>query len=327
MADDVQNRWRALKARMRLPIAAAPMFLVSGPDLVMAARRAGLLASFPFPNARELETLDAWLGKCCAPGLSAPFAANMVTHSTYGRFDAELALIAKHRPEIVITALGGPRRVVETVHAYGGLVFADVNSIVFAKKALDAGADGLVLVSAGAGGHTGDMAGFAFVAEVRRFFDGPIMLGGAIGDGRAARAAEVLGADIAYLGTRFITATESLASDLYREMVVAAEFADLVRSKKLTGADAYYLRASLERMGLLDAASGKEAPDFGDGDEVKAWRDVWSAGHGVGGVTSIEPTAAIVDRLERDYRAACAAPSFDTQWTANDGAAAATAAQ
>ncbi|WP_233205134.1 NAD(P)H-dependent flavin oxidoreductase [Alkalicaulis satelles] len=300
----------ALKARMRLPAVVAPMFLVSGPALVDAARRAGLMASFPFPNARTIEVLEDWLAGACAPdGPRAPFAANMVTHSSYGRFDAELDLVGRYKPEIVITALGGPRRVVDAVHEYGGLVFADVNSVGFARKAVEQGADGLVLVSAGAGGHTGPMAGFAFVSAVRRFFDGPVMLGGGIGDGRAIRAAEVLGADFAYMGTRFIAAEESLASDEYRSMLIAAEFEDLVLSNKLTGADAYYLKASLARMGIGADGRREDGPDFADSEgQVKAWRDVWSAGHGVGAVTATQSAALIADALASEYAAACAIP-------------------
>lgn len=295
---------------MRLPVAVAPMFLVSGPDMVQSARRAGLMASFPFPNARTIETLAEWMSLVCAPQPDlAPFAANMVTHSSYARFDAELDLVAQHKPDVVITALGGPRRVVETVHTYGGLVFADVNSVPFARKAVDQGADGLVLVASGAGGHTGPMSPFAFVSAVRRFFDGPVILGGGISDGRGIRAAEVLGADLAYMGTRFIAADDSLASADYRQMVVAAEFEDLVMSNELTGANAYYLKASLERMGV-GGKGRSDGPDFSDSEnQVKAWRDVWSAGHGVGSVTGIEPMDAIVAALETEYRAACATPA------------------
>lgn len=300
---------RGLKARLRLPVVAAPMFLVSGPELVAAARRAGVMASFPFPNARTIETLETWLGEACRDDARAPFAANMLTHSSYGRFDAELELVKRYRPELVITALGGPRRVVETVHAYGGLVFADVNSVAFARKAVEQGADGLVLVAAGAGGHTGAMAGFAFVSAVRRFFDGPIALGGGICDGRAIRAAEMLGADFAYMGTRFIAASESLAAPDYREMLIAAEFEDLVLSNKLTGADAYYLKASLERMGLGGEGRREDGPDFADSEtQVKAWRDVWSAGHGVGSVREVQTAAQIVDALAEEYAQACALP-------------------
>lgn len=306
------NIVRDLKSRMRLPAVVAPMFLVSGPQLVAATRAAGLMASFPFPNARTIEVLDEWLAAARADSATAPFAANMVTHSTYGRFDAELDLVARYRPDVVITALGGPGRVVDTVHEYGGAVFADVNSVGFARKAIDQGADGLVLVAAGAGGHTGSMAGFAFVTAVREFFDGPIMLGGSISDGRALRAAEVLGADFGYMGTRFIAAEESLANSEYRDMLIAAEFEDLVLSDKLTGAPAHYLRASLERMGLTDAGERDGGPDFADSEnQVKAWRDVWSAGHGVGSVTRTQPVAEIVDTLAREYEAACATPDHN----------------
>jgi nitronate monooxygenase len=310
-----------LKARMRLPAVVAPMFLVSGPALVAAARQAGLMASFPFPNARTIDVLDEWLAATQADAAQAPFAANMLTHSTYGRFDAELELVARYRPDVVITALGGPGRVVDTVHDYGGAVFADVNSVKFARKAIEQGADGLVLVAAGAGGHTGSMSGFAFVTAVREFFDGPIMLGGSISHGRAIRAAEVLGADFAYMGTRFIAAEESLADAEYRDMLIAAEFEDLVLSDKLTGAPAHYLRASLERMGLAEAAERQGGPDFADSEnQVKAWRDVWSAGHGVGSVTHNETVADIAETLTAEYAAACATPTHAAFTKAGDTA-------
>ncbi|MED5550235.1 MAG: nitronate monooxygenase [Pseudomonadota bacterium] len=302
-----------LKARMRLPAVAAPMFLVSGPQLVAATRAAGLMASFPFPNARTIDVLEEWLAATHADNARAPFAANMVTHSTYGRFDAELDLVKQYRPDVVITALGGPGRVVDAVHDYNGLVFADVNNVKFARKAIEQGADGLVLVAAGAGGHTGAMSSFAFGTAVREFFDGPIMLGGAISNGRAVRAAEVLGADFAYMGTRFIAAEESLADAEYRDMLIAAEFEDLVLSDKLTGAPAHYLRASLEKMGIGADGSRGSGPDFADSEnQVKAWRDVWSAGHGVGSVKRTQPVAEIVDELAAEYASACATPVHDT---------------
>ncbi|MEO1310882.1 MAG: nitronate monooxygenase [Pseudomonadota bacterium] len=305
---------RLAKGRMRLPLIVAPMFLVSGPELVAAASAAGVSASFPFPNARTLETLDGWLEATCATQGDdhPPFAANMLTHRSYDRLADELDLVAKHRPEIVITALGGPAPVIETVQGYGGAVFADVNDLKFARKAADAGADGLVLVSSGAGGHTGSMSAFAFVSAVREFFDGVVVLAGGVSDGRALRAAEALGADFAYMGTRFIAASESLATDDYREMVVAAEFSDLVRSNKLTGAEAYYLRASLERMGIdPDAPDGAGRPDFSQSQQqIKAWRDVWSAGHGVGSVSAVEPASAIVARVAAEYAEAVSTPPF-----------------
>ena len=295
--------------RMSLPLIAAPMFLVSGPDMVQAARREGVIGSFPFPNARTTDVLEDWLRQVCSQGegnLTAPFAANMVTHSSYDRLGAELDLLAAYKPEIVITALGGPRPVLDTVHSYGGLVFADVNSVAFARKAADAGADGLVLVSSGAGGHTGDMSAFAFVSAVREFFDGVVVLAGGISTGRAVRAAEVLGADLAYMGTSLIAAEESLASSEYKSMVVGSVFEDLVLSNALTGANAYYLRKSLENAGIDPASlKGKSKPDFTNSQRsIKAWRDVWSAGHGVGAVKSVRAMSDIISDVRNGYLAA-----------------------
>ncbi len=294
---------------LTLPVIAAPMFLVSGPDLVKACCRAGVIGAFPFPNARTIETLDAWLdglGREAKEG-GAPFAVNLTTHRTYDRLQDEIALIKNHKPDIVITALGGPEPVLGAVHAYGGKVIADVNSVRFARKAAEKGVDGLALVSAGAGGHTGDMSGFAFVSEVRDFFDGLIVLAGGIGTGAAIRAAEIAGADLCYMGTRFIAAKESIASDEYKAMLVQAEFEDLVLSDRLTGAKAYYLRQSLEKMGYdpnnMEAGSGMNLANSQD--QIKAWRDVWSAGHGVGSVKTISSAADIIEGLRREYAQAC----------------------
>ena len=268
-----RERLTRLTAGMRLPVVAAPMFLVSGPELALASMKAGIMGSFPFPNARTLDDLDHWLSivtQTRADWLEAdptahigPFAANMVAHRSYDRLAAELKLVEKYQPPVVITALGSPGAVTDVVHAYGGLVFADVNSVPYAQKALAAGADGLVLVAAGAGGHTGAMSAFAFVTAVRAFFDGPVILGGSISTGEAVRAAEVLGADLAYIGTGLIAAEESMAGDDYKSMLLAAEFEDLVLTNALSGAEAYYLRASLERMGLdPDNPGRKDGPDF-----------------------------------------------------------------
>lgn len=301
--------------RLRLPVVAAPMFLVSGPELVVAACRAGIGAALPAPNARTLERLDEWL-TAIREGIAqhdsgahpaGPWGLNLVTHRSYDRLDGEVRLLERHRPPLVITALGGPRPVIDPVHGYGGLVFADVSSVDFARKAVDAGADGLVLVCAGAGGHTGSLSPFAFVAAVREFFDGPIGLAGCIGTGAAIRAAEILGADLAWIGTPFIAARESLASDDYRSMVVEATASDLVLTPALTGANAYYLRRSVERAGLdPDRLSGKTSVDWRDSQrQLKAWRDIWSAGQGVGTVHRTEPAADIVEKLLREYRQAC----------------------
>jgi len=300
-----------LAAALRLPVIVAPMFLVSGPELVKASCQSGVIGAFPFPNARTIETLDQWLDdigrhNAVTPD-AAPFAVNLTTHRSYDRLVDEVALIASHRPKIVITALGGPDPVLETVHDYGGMVIADVNSIAYARKAAEKGVDGLALVASGAGGHTGSMSGFAFVSEVRSFFDGLIILAGGIGTGAAIRAAEIAGADLCYMGTHFIATPESIADQAYKDMLVKARFEDLVLSDALTGAKAYYLRQSLEKMGFdpdnMAKGTGMNLSDSQN--QIKAWRDVWSAGHGVGSVTAIKPVAELVDQLEMEYRAAC----------------------
>lgn len=300
----------ALTRGLRLPMIAAPMFLVSGPDLVMAACRAGVIGAFPAPNARNLADLEDWLTRIEA-ALSdsgpAPWAMNMITHRTYERFDDELELVRRFRPPLIITALGSPRPVVEAVHGYGGHVFADVNTVSHARKALAAGADGLVLVCSGAGGHTGEYAAFGFVAEVRRFWDGPLVVAGAVGGGRAVRAAETLDADLAYVGTRFIAARESLASDDYRQMLVESTIEDILRSAAFTGVPANMLRPSVVAAGVDPGTlgEGRDAEFGGDlQSENKPWKNVWSAGHAVGAVQRIQEATAIVADLEREYAAA-----------------------
>jgi nitronate monooxygenase len=317
---EARNRFAELRATLRLPVVCAPMFLVSGPDLVLAACRSGIVGSFPAPNARTLDVLEEWLDRITSElslmkrnqvaGSTQVWAQNLVMHSTYERLDAELALVEKYQPPIVITALGSPKRAIEVVHGYGGLVIADVNSVEFARKAADTGVDGLALVAAGAGGHTGQMAGFAFVPAVREFFDGILLLAGAIGDGRAVRAAEILGAELSYMGTRFIAAEESIAFQPYKQMVVESRFEDLLMTNSFTGAHAYYLKPSIINAGLDPSnlpVKGKMDLS-GTETKVKAWKDVWSAGQGVGTIRSVEPVATIVDRLEQEYRAACAIP-------------------
>jgi len=299
----------ALKARMRLPVIAAPMFLVSGPELVIAACKAGVMATIPGPNARMVEDLRDWFGRIAAGvgAKDAPWAFNMITHTSYGRFDAELDLVREFRPGLVITALGGPHRVTDAVHGYGGLVFADVNSPAYARKAVEKGADGLVLVCSGAGGHTGEYAILPFIEEVRRFFDGPLIVGGGIGTGAAVRAVENLGVDFAYLGTRFLAARETMISDEYRQMVWQSGMEDLIASRAITGALGNWMRASVEAAGIpLDSMKTEARIDF-SGDMhsgAKAWKHVWSAGQGVGGVIGPESVAEIVDRLAQEYQAA-----------------------
>lgn len=299
------GQWRS---RLSLPLVAAPMFLISGPELVLAACRNGVIGSFPTPNARTVADLDQWFDLITS-GLTekdAPWAANVVVHRSNARLNEDLDLVIRYKAPLVITALGSPRAIVERVHEYGGLVFADVNSVPFARKAVEAGVDGLVLVAAGAGGHTGNMTGFSFVPAVREFFDGPVILGGGIADGAGIRAAEVLGADLAYMGTRFIACEESLAAPEYREMLVNSTVDDLILTRAITGVTANWLKPSIARAGYdLDSMEKNPDVDFTDPQSgAKRWAHVWSAGHGVGLIDRTEPVASLVARLKAEYEEA-----------------------
>ena len=305
-----------LRPNIRLPAIVAPMFLVSGPQMVIASSRAGLIGSFPAPNARTPEILEEWITEIettlASYDSAAIWAVNLVVHPSNDRFPSDLETVVRHKVPLVITALGSPVRVVDAVHSYGGLVFADVNSVSFARKAAAAGVDGLVLVASGAGGHTGLTAGFAFVDEVRRFWDGPIVLGGAISTGHAIRAAEVLGADLAYLGTSMIACEESIADPAYKDMIVASGAEDVIPSKGITGVTANWLRPSLVAAGYDPTnMSEDKKPNFENAqDDAKAWKNVWSAGQGVGAVQAVEPLAIIADRLKKEYDAATKLPAF-----------------
>jgi nitronate monooxygenase len=313
-----KSRVAAIKDRLAVPAFAAPMFLVSGPELVIAACKAGVIGSFPTMNARPIELLEEWFERISTalaeaekslPGKIAPWSANLIVHRTFERFDEDFALVLKYKPEIVITALGSPRRVTEQVHDYGGLVFADVNSVTYAKKAVDSGADGLVLVAAGAGGHTGFVTGFSFVPAIRSFFDGPIILGGGIIDGAGIRAAEVLGADFAYLGTRFIATEESQANDKYRQILVDSTEEDLILTAHFTGVPANYLRPSIEAAGIDPSTlSVREEKKFDSRGGSKAWRDIFSAGQGLRAIDKVQSTAALVSQLTAEYDAAKTKP-------------------
>lgn len=303
---------RQIKRTLRVPAFAAPMFLVSGPELVIAASSAGMIGSFPANNARSLETLDEWFSRISQTlPAGAPWAVNIMVHRTYARTQEEVALAIKHRVPIVITALGSPAAIVEQIHSYGGVVLADVNSVTFAKKAAATGVDGLVLVAAGAGGHTGMISPFAFVPAVREFFKGIIVVGGSISTGAAVRAVELLGADFAYLGTRFIPSAESMASAAYKDMVVAAGPEDIVLSAAMTGVPANWLAPSLVAAGFDPKnMPEKKAMDLGRPEDTgkKNWKEVWSAGHGVGCIHAVEPVRTIVERLADEYQAAKAMP-------------------
>ena len=294
---------------MRLPVIAAPMFLVSGPELVIAACKAGIGGSCPTPNCRTVADLDAWRGQitdALSPG-DGPWVANLITHSTNARLAEDLALVAQYKPPIVITALGSPKPVMETVKAYGGLVFADVVNMALARKAADAGVDGLACISAGAGGHTGHLSPFAFVSAVREFFDGWLTIGGGIADGAGVAGAIAAGADMVYMGTRFLAAAESRAQDPYKQMIVDCGPDDLIVSSAITGTPASWLKPSLRAAGMdPDALGGPITRDYSGDAAHKRWRDIWAAGQGLQKVGAVEPTAVVVDRLAAEYRAAAA---------------------
>ena len=302
---------------LSMPLIAAPMFLISGPELVLAACREGIVGSFPTPNCRTSEALEDWLQKITT-GIEAlkrehpsraigPWAATIVTHRTNDRFEADFELCVKYRAPIVITALGSPARVVDKVHAYGGLVFADVNSVKLARKAADCGVDGLVLVSSGAGGHTGEMTGFSFVPAVRQWWDGYIVYAGGICNGNGIRAAQVLGADLAYAGTLFIATEESMADDDYKKLLVDYGPEDLVVTKAFTGANASMLRPTIVASGLdPDSLPPRKDMEFrGQNSEKKPWKTIRSAGQGIGMVDRVKSASDLIGELRTQY-AACA---------------------
>lgn len=299
---------------LRLPVFAAPMFLISGPELVLAACKAGIIGAFPTPNARPIHVLEDWM-KQITEGLArardeqaedtiGPWCANLVTHSSNTRLAEDLALVAKYKPPVVVTALGSPKPAVDVVHGYGGLVFADVINIGLARKAVAAGADGLACVSAGAGGHTGMLSPFAFVSAVRDFFDGYVIVGGGISDGWGVAGAIASGADFVYMGTRFIPVAESMAAPAFKQMVVDCTVDDLIVSAGITGTPASWLKPSLQAQGI-DTNNMPDAPqrsyDSNKAVTARKWVDVWAAGQGLGTIRAIEPVSDVVDRLEQEY--------------------------
>lgn len=307
---------KLLDGRLILPVVAAPMFIVSGPELVIAQCKAGVVGSFPALNARPQSQLDLWLTRIRAeldayaaahPGQPvAPFAVNQIVHASNVRLRQDMETCARHRVPIVITSLRPPNEVVEAVHAWGGIVWHDVISVRHARKAIEAGVDGLILVCAGAGGHAGALSPFALLQEVRSFYDGPLLLSGAIATGRAVLAAQTAGADLAYVGTRFIATEEANAVEAYKRMLVEGAADDIVTSSLFTGVSGNYLKPSIAAAGLDPDAlpeADKTAMNFG-GSEAKAWRDVWGAGQGLGAIRDAPPVAAVVDRMRKEYAAA-----------------------
>jgi len=302
-----------LYAQMSLPVICSPMFIVSNPKLVIAQCKAGVIGSMPALNARPQTLLDEWLHEITSTlddarkqnpqARIAPYAINQIVHQSNDRLGADMAVCAKYKVPLIITSLRAPNEVVDAVHGWGGKVFHDVTTLRHAEKALEAGVDGLILVASGAGGHAGTLSPFALLSEVRRMYDGPLILSGAISTGEGILAARAMGADFAYMGTRFIASTEANAPDAYKDMIVQSRAADILYTPFFTGIPGNYLKSSISASGLDPAnlpAEKQSDSNFGS-TRVKPWKDVWGAGQGVGSIDSVESTADIVKQLRQEY--------------------------
>ncbi|MEU6829401.1 nitronate monooxygenase family protein [Nocardia beijingensis] len=305
-----------LQDRLRIPVVAAPLFIISGPDLVVAQCTSGVIGSFPSLNARPQPVFRQWLTQITdelakhdanhPESPSAPYAVNLIVHKSNDRLDEDLATIVEFQVPVVITSLGARPYINEAIHSYGGVVLHDVINNEFAEKAIDKGADGLIAVAAGAGGHAGTQSPFALLQEIRAWFDGPLLLSGAIAHGRSILAAQAAGADLAYIGSAFIATEEANAAAGYKQMIVDSLASDIVYSNLFTGVHGNYLRGSITAAGLDPdnlETSDPSAMDFSTRTEraVKPWRDIWGAGHGVGAIQSLSRTDGLVERLKREY--------------------------
>ncbi|MCD6681510.1 MAG: nitronate monooxygenase family protein [Burkholderiaceae bacterium] len=319
-----------LAERLRLPIVAAPMFIVSNPALVLAQCTSGIVGSFPALNARPAEQLDEWLtliretltahDRAHPERPSAPFAVNQIVHRSNDRLEHDLELCVKHRVPIVITSLGARTDVNDAVHSYGGIVLHDVINDSFARKAIEKGADGLIAVAAGAGGHAGGHSPFALVQEIRAWFDGPLLLSGAIATGRGVLAAQATGADLAYIGSAFIATEEARADAAYKQAIVDSGAQDIVYTNLFTGVLGNYLKSSIRNAGLDPdnlPSSDPSKMNFGSGEKPKAWKTIWGCGQGIGAIDEIRPAAAYIDRLAAEYRQAWdEMRALDAHWNA-----------
>ena len=305
-----------LTKKLRIPVVGAPLFIISHPPLVLAQCKAGVVGSFPALNARPEAQLDEWLAEvtedlaahdAANPARkAAPFTVNQIVHKSNTRLEHDLAMCVKYKVPIVITSLGAVPEVNEAVHSYGGIVLHDIIHDRHARKAIEKGADGLIAVAAGAGGHAGTLSPFALVQEIRQWFDGPLLLSGAIANGGAILAAQAMGADLAYIGSPFIATTEARAVDAYKQMIVDSKAADIVYSNLFTGVHGNYLKGSVAAAGMDPdnlPVSDPSKMDFG-GDRTKAWKDIWGCGQGIGAVKEIVGAADLVDRLAQEYDAA-----------------------
>lgn len=322
-----------LRDRLRLPVIASPLFIISNPDLVIAQCKAGVVGSFPALNARPISQLDEWLARITeelaahdranpdAP--SAPFAVNQIVHKSNNRLEEDVALCVKHRVPVVITSLGAREDLNQAIHSYGGVTLHDVINDRHARKAIEKGADGLIPVAAGAGGHAGVLSPFALVQEIRRWFDGPVALSGAIACGRSILAAQAMGADLAYVGSAFIATREANAPQGYKDTIVEASANDIVYSNLFTGVHGNYLRQSIVRAGLDPdnlPVSDPSAMNFGSGgnQDAKAWRDIWGSGQGVGAIDTVLSAAELIAKFAEQYEDAKAELAAKTALTSGN---------
>ncbi len=308
--------------RVPFPVIASPMFIISNPKLVIAQCKAGVVGSMPALNARPAEQLDEWLAEITEAldthnrahpdQPAAPFAINQIVHKSNDRLEHDLEMCVKYKVPVIITSLGAREDVNQAVHSYGGVVLHDVINNKFARKAVEKGADGLIAVATGAGGHAGTTSPFALIQEIREWFDGPLALSGSIANGRSILAARAMGADFAYIGSAFIATEEARAVEAYKQMIVESSSADILYSSKFTGVHGNYLRPSIIAAGLDPEALGDGDPSqmsFGskNAGEAKAWKDIWGCGQGIGAIKQVLPTAELVARLKAEYAAAKAA--------------------
>lgn len=305
-----------LKDNLRIPVVGAPLFIISHPPLVLAQCKAGIVGSFPALNARPEAQLDEWLAEITEElrnhdeknpdQPAAPFAVNQIVHKSNTRLEHDLKMCEKYKVPIVISSLGALPEVNQAIHSYGGIVLHDIINIRHAHSAINKGADGLIAVAAGAGGHAGPLSPFALVQEIREWFDGPLLLSGSIATGRAVLAAEAMGADLAYVGSPFIATNEARAVEDYKKMIVESEAKDIVYSNLFTGVHGNYLKPSIEKAGMDPENLPESDPskmNFG-GDKTKAWKDIWGCGQGIGAIKEIAGAGALVDRLAMEYTAA-----------------------
>lgn len=313
--------------KLRIPVVGAPLFIISNPDLVIAQCKAGVVGSFPALNARPGPVLHEWLDKITTELAewdaknpdrpAAPFAVNQIVHKTNERLEHDVEACVKFKVPVIITSLGAQPWLNDAIHSYGGIVLHDIINVAFAKKALEKGADGLIAVCAGAGGHAGALSPFALIQELREFFDGPLLLSGSIANGRSILAAQAMGADLAYIGSPFIATTEANADQRYKDMIVASRAEDIVYSNLFTGVHGNYLKPSIEAAGLDPNNLPESDPskmNFGSGGntEKKAWKDIWGCGQGIGAIKEVQSTASLVDRWAKEYEAAKAGLSSAT---------------